>query len=81
MGFFSKKETEKEILCSMCKMYKPIHSDMGDEFCFTCLVERYKSVIPGKYSYADKSSKVKKEDKPKEEFKYICHPDLDKYGW
>lgn len=43
-----KKEKEKPKLCSMCNKYQPIQSDMGDEFCFTCLVIRFKQVMNNK---------------------------------
>lgn len=44
---------KSEPLCSMCKLYKPvITKDMGDEFCFTCVVKRAKEVLDlGKPKY------------------------------
>src|SRR5260221_6747262 len=48
-GFFSRNNKPKEELkCAMCKIFKPIVSDMGDECCFTCLVQRYKSILNGR---------------------------------
>lgn len=63
-GLFNNKEPVVPILCAMCKLYKPVKTqDMGDEFCFLCIVKRAREALSlDEYNQPIRKKHIEKKD-------------------